>query len=432
MGGTAFSHIDPLNLYTPRMPPHVYQRVRDDCRAALRKRFLAVATPIQAPEKKDYGDVDIFVAWDTKHSSSDDFDAFVNSIRKLLGAPYSRYQGLVNCDAQFAMTWPDDLDGSERVQAQKSPRFCQVDLHICKSIESFHWNLWYYAHGDLMPMIRNIMRSHDLIVNAQGLFLRIPEIRNGAKKVFVTNEPSQAMRILGYDPLMQAYQESFRSLDELFAHTTKSRLFKGFYGTDLTDEDGRSMYERETFRIWIRDFVPTCIDGYPKEDIPQGAIREEILQTFPAARAEYDAILLKHEKRKQREFIYQTIESSLDMTEGVTSPWREAAATALKEIILFSDYSLGFKPANNIKSSDGLYKEDEVKEFVEQGCEVVGEAAWERQCRVEHMGNDPEAESRKLRMDEADLEFSEDEVFIPKYREGYYQNHNSDCDLNYL
>lgn len=100
-------------------------------------------------------------------------------------------------------------------------------------------------------MIRNIMRSHDLIVNAQGLFLRIPEIRNGAKKVFVTNEPSQAMRILGYDPLMQAYQESFRSLDELFAHTTKSRLFKGFYGTDLTDEDGRSMYGKWQARTHV-------------------------------------------------------------------------------------------------------------------------------------------------------------------------------------
>ncbi|ETS77251.1 hypothetical protein PFICI_11125 [Pestalotiopsis fici W106-1] len=433
MGGTAFSHIDPLNLFTPRMPPNVYHRVRDDCHAALRQRFLAVATPIQAPGKKNFGDVDIFVAWDTEQSSKVDFDKFVDSIRDLLGATYSRYEGLVNCDAQFAVAWPDDPYGLAYSDSEENPRFCQIDVHICNSIEAFHWNMWYYAHGDLMPMIRNIMRPYDLVINARGLFLRIPEIRDGAKKVFVTDEPSQALGILGYDPMAPVYQESFQNVDELFVYTTKCRLFKGFYGTDLTDEDGRSMSEREVFKTWIRDFVPTCIDGYPKEEISKDAIRNEIFQKFPATKAEYDASLLRNKKRKQRDFISRTIESSLDMVKGVTSAWRKAASAALKEIILFSDYSLGFRPLEDLKLSNGLYKEDEVKMFIEQALEVVGEVAWERQCCNDHMGDISQAQQR-TRIEEEDLAWSEgeDEIFMPKYREGYYQNHASDCDLNYI
>jgi hypothetical protein len=99
MGGIAFSLKDHRGLHTPRMRPAVYRHVRDACHAALRKRFLAVATPIEAPCKEDYGDVDVFVAWDIEQSPVDDFE----DIRYLLGAPYLRTEDLVNCDAQFAV-----------------------------------------------------------------------------------------------------------------------------------------------------------------------------------------------------------------------------------------------------------------------------------------------------------------------------------------
>lgn len=124
---------------------------------------------------------------------------------------------------------------------EERPLYCQIDLHVCKSIEHLNWNLWYYAHGDLISMIHNMLRPFDLTINTRGLFLRIPQIRGGTKKVFITNEPSQALRFLGYDPLAPIWETSFQSVDELFQHSTKCRLFRGFYGTELSSEDGRIM-----------------------------------------------------------------------------------------------------------------------------------------------------------------------------------------------
>lgn len=107
MGGIAFSLKDPRGLYTPRMPPEVYSFMRDKCHALLRQRFLAVASPIEAPDKSDYGDIDVFVAWDTVQTPLGDFE----DVCRLLGTTHARVKELVMCDAQFAVPvskrpWP--------------------------------------------------------------------------------------------------------------------------------------------------------------------------------------------------------------------------------------------------------------------------------------------------------------------------------------
>lgn len=154
MGGIAFNKPkSPYNLNTPRMPPDVYRRVRDRCHTLLRRRFLAVASPIEAPCKQDYGDVDIFVAWDTlahiDAACGDDGEgpdpdeagadaglpviveyedglrllpdlgwgpgvaagshpspfsrSMLRSVGELLGAKYFKLDGLVDLDAQYAI-----------------------------------------------------------------------------------------------------------------------------------------------------------------------------------------------------------------------------------------------------------------------------------------------------------------------------------------
>ncbi|RYO75207.1 hypothetical protein DL762_010136 [Monosporascus cannonballus] len=66
MGGFGFRREgNDLNLHTPRMPPHVYRHIREKVHTALRQRFPVVASPIESPGKIDYGDVDVFVCWDT-------------------------------------------------------------------------------------------------------------------------------------------------------------------------------------------------------------------------------------------------------------------------------------------------------------------------------------------------------------------------------
>ncbi|KAM0818722.1 hypothetical protein AB5N19_04534 [Seiridium cardinale] len=433
MGGIAFSLRDARCLHTPRMPPKVYRFTRDKCHSRLRQRFLAVASPIEAPNKRDYGDVDVFVVWDIAQTPVGNFE----EIGELLGAPYARVEGLVNCDAQFAVPWPEELDEPSYVPSDDRPRYCQIDLHICKNIEDFHWNLWYYAHGDLASMVHSLIRPFNLTINRRGLFLRIPEIRNGAKKVFITNEPSQALGLLGYDPMANIWETGFQNVDKLFEYTTKCRFFQGFYGTELAGDDGKIMAARDTFRDWVADFIPTCTEGYPRTKISNDALRVEILEMFPETRSEYDRAFSKMERRNQGDLFTRVIKPSVSVVDD-TQQWRHIAAAGLKEIIMDSNYSLGFAPTRALKSTDGLYNEEEVKIFIKEAWKLVGDAAWERHCGPEGRYNrhlERKAVGERCMQEESvevDTE-SEDEdvVRFPPRPEGFRQTWH-ETDMNDL
>ncbi|EEY20163.1 predicted protein [Verticillium alfalfae VaMs.102] len=60
MGGSAFASGE-NPLYTPRMPSHVYELVKSRCKSALRDLYIYVASPIDGPAKRDYGDVDVLM-----------------------------------------------------------------------------------------------------------------------------------------------------------------------------------------------------------------------------------------------------------------------------------------------------------------------------------------------------------------------------------
>lgn len=58
MGGSAFNR----TFYTPRMPPEVYIRVRDNVNLVLKEFFVKSDSPIEAPSKTDHGDIDVIVS----------------------------------------------------------------------------------------------------------------------------------------------------------------------------------------------------------------------------------------------------------------------------------------------------------------------------------------------------------------------------------
>lgn len=155
------------------------------------------------------------------------------------------------------------------------------------------------------------------------------------------------------------------------------------------------------------------------------------MQAFPGTRADYDAAQMKARRREQKHRISKGIRSTLRTIEGVTTEWRAAAATGLKEIILLSDYSLGYRPSKTLQSSDGLYILNEVKMFVEEACEVVGHAAWARQCHNMFSGNGGSATSGTSDLD-SDTSEDEDEFRLPPQREGYHQTWYLGSDMNDL
>ncbi|KAI1863711.1 uncharacterized protein JN550_009411 [Neoarthrinium moseri] len=370
MGGRAFSD-SPLCLKTPRMPPDIYRHMRDKCHAALRQRFLVVASPIESPEKYDYGDVDIFVTWDVIGTPLGGFE----DITQLLGATHAKTKGLVNTSAQFAVPWPIHLDETNEQAPEPEYRHVQIDLHVCDTLEDFHWGLFFYAHGDLFSMLRVMMRPYNLTVTVKGLYLQIREMVHNKPKVLITKDPEKALRLLGYDPDGQEWEREFSSLDELFVYTTKCRFFRGFQGTNFEWSDQQILAFRPIFRAWIRDFVPTCKGRCWGTTMSAEAVRDEALEKFPSARMEYHELIIKHEK--QKDLFTRVIKPNVPANDyGLL--WRAIAARALREIIMNEDYSLEIKPLKPLKSCDGLFIETEVEAFVSDTWQQVGEAAWER------------------------------------------------------
>ncbi|KAH6655141.1 hypothetical protein BKA67DRAFT_657098 [Truncatella angustata] len=428
MGGIAFSLKDPRGLNTPRMPPNVYRQVRDHCHSALRKRFMAVASPIEAPAKKDYGDVDVFVAWDKTQTPLGNFE----DIGQLLGAPYARVDDLVNCEAQFAVPWPEGLDEPDGSVYELNLRYCQIDLHICQSINELHWMLWYYAHGDLKPMIQNMIRPFNITISTKGLFLRIPEIRNGSKRILITNEPSEALRLLDYDPFDPAWEHEFTSIEQLFKFTTKCRFFGGFHHTELTGEDGRIMAVRDVFKSWVADFIPTCVDSHTEAYMTSDQVRAIIFDLFPKTKAEYKLALLKAKKRKRSDLINHTIKPCIPLIEGMTTKWHNVASTALVEIIMDLNYSLGFAPTRLLRDVNGNYNEQEVRVFVKEAWKLVGDAAWDRQygpmCKygqcLEKKASEAEYEGENRSDEEPQTEDDDEGIKFPSRPEGFRQTCN--------
>lgn len=61
MGGKAFATGSEA-LYTPRMHPEVYKVVLTDCVDVLMAMFPLTKSPIEAPEKTVFGDIDIITS----------------------------------------------------------------------------------------------------------------------------------------------------------------------------------------------------------------------------------------------------------------------------------------------------------------------------------------------------------------------------------
>lgn len=151
MGGKVFSKGDNA-LHTPPMSPSVYNHVKAKCTTALQKLgfFSRVVTPIEAPEKASFGDVDILACLEgTRLPPTAQLDASKwNEIEKALGASRSIPHGTVSPDKRividdksFAIPWPAGLDPAGDSKAASSPRYIQVDVRLCDTHQELEWRV---------------------------------------------------------------------------------------------------------------------------------------------------------------------------------------------------------------------------------------------------------------------------------------------------
>jgi hypothetical protein len=408
MGGSAFSLRTPA-LKTPRMPSEIYTHVLHRTLTLLQNHYKYCASPIEAPGKTTFGDVDILVA----SALSAPYNPFLKNNGMFMKPVAEKLKTLLGAEAlittagnptiNFAVPWPNDGD-----QSIPDKKYIQIDVHHLPTEERFQWELFHSAHGDLWNILGATIRPFGLTANDVGLYLRIPEIEALDKKkslVFLTSSPEKVLELLGLDE--ERWWKPFESQEEMFQYATKNKMFwikeeeedlkegdvivdvnLGQEGGEagkkkLKHNDRQRMAKRPIFRAWIEEFIPMIRkEGGSKEPrVTREQIRDEVFDKFGIREVYRTRLkewqLVRHLEELKRDVIKGEIPPVEEIPEG--PPFRSAAIRMLVDIIMQGEEFDGTCPAAARKNEEGFYDLDLVKRFVKSNWRRAGELGLERQ-----------------------------------------------------
>jgi hypothetical protein len=432
MGGNAFNKHSPP-LPTPRMPPKIYKSTLQQTLTTLQKHYQHVGSPIEAPGKPDFGDIDIMVSTPLSPAfdpSSTDRKLIAKSLEQALGAAASILEP-GNPTVNLAIPWPSipsaiNSSISDPAQNQEVAKFVQIDIHICKDEKDLTWNLFHAAHGDLWNILGTTIRPFGLTVNNLGLYLRIPEIELLDRKksmVFLTDSPSQILEFLGLEE--GRWWSEFESRREMFEFAAGCRMFfvkekekdveEGGEGVGdvvgevevggqeggekgkkkLKHNDRQRMAKRPIFREWIEEFIPLLREEGRSGEcrVTRDQIRDEAFERW-GVRKEYEERLkawrsARHEDELWREVIKGSIPEDVDPVV------RGAAIRQLKAVIMEGEEWDGSIPEAAKKNEEGFHDLNVVRSFVLENWQKAGKVGWERQQKRALEGMKAKAEKKR-------------------------------------
>ncbi|ORY62129.1 uncharacterized protein BCR38DRAFT_410574 [Pseudomassariella vexata] len=419
MGGLVFTKGEDA-LHVPRMSPTIYKYVKGQCHAALRQLFMVVASPIDGPGKKDFGDIDIFVTWrkegaipgsTSEAEVGDGSPDALDTIALCLGA--FRTQKLNPSAANFAIPWPKTLPShtnDDPWEDKQKPRYIQVDVTMCSSLERLQWQLFKHVHGDMWNILGSIIRPLGLTADEVGLYLRIPEVERLNRKqakVLLSTDPAQVLNFLRLRCDGPEWEGPFSTMEEMFEYTAKCRMFwvkpekdtenadtdgervgGEFEKTQLNSNDRRRMKQRSLFRKWIEEFLPKCRDErrFLNCTMTRGEVREDAFQRF-GTKEQYEKQLFDFQLDTQTKGLRGNIKAwllTVAETNAISYQQRGVLASAFWNIIANNDTSFSVRPNKSLKDDRGLMYEDEVERFVKSSWKEVLAVAWERHLETYH------------------------------------------------
>lgn len=391
MGGLAFAS-GPNPLSTPRMPLAVYEAVKSRCHEILKQYYTYVATPIEAPGKKDYGDVDFLVTGPTLlcHGSN-----IALTVGNALGAERS-ISGKGSSTVSFALPWPREVQGVATVTGDdpdevNANSFVQVDMNVCHGKDEWEWELFHHAHGDLWNILGSTIRRHGLTVNNVGLYLRISEIELVDRKksmILLTKNPSEVLSFLGLDEAR--WWQQLESPQAMYEYAATCRYFwadeeekEKEVDEDkkaLKHNDRKRMNLRPVFRKWVEEFIPQCRASgtYNKQAPSREQVLADAFNRF-GVKDDYELRLVAWCRGRQEEEVWRDAIKTGLPTEDVALDLRAAAIRGLKGIIMEGDLSDGVVPPKPLKTADGFYNMETVVEFVKDNWQHVGTIQLEKQ-----------------------------------------------------
>ena len=353
------------------MPPDIYTQVLNHMHAILKKHYNLVGSPIEAPGKQTYGDVDVLV-FDPKPASPLHGISFPpdlgRKIAVLLGArQHLKEKG--NPTMNFLVAWPGE-----------DVKYIQIDVKVCDSEKMLQWELFHGAHGDLWNILGSTIRSFGLTVNNLGMYLRIPEIELADRKksmVFLTDDHGRILDFLGVDK--EKWWREFGSREEMFEYAAGCRMFWIKDGDDAGGQEGGQagrkklkhndrarMAKRPVFREWMDDFIPKCRaeNRYTGgSSLSREQIRDEAFTEFgPAVQTTYETRLREWKLAEHTDTVWRDAIKASIPKEDVDPPFRAAVVKTVKGVVMLGEDFEGKKVpevSRNEEVSDVEFNSDQ-------------------------------------------------------------------------
>ena len=405
------------------MPPQVYRFMKEHCHRILGNLYDQVGTPIEGPEKRSFGDIDILVAGakqlqpDGSPPSRLELDRDIKTIAESLEAHRVIHNtGEGRGSAHLALHWPDSMtdvpEGEDEAHFLSSLAnrtvYIQVDIRICDSPEQQSWRLFKHAHGDIWNMLGSTIRPLGLTADETALFIRIPEVEKFNRrraKIFLTADPHAVLEFLGLS--VERFEKPFETLDEMNEYVAQSRMFwikpaskdgsdsdeaarAGNQGADdnkakLKSNDRRRMNQRLAFRKWIDEFIPSCREQgrFLDQTLTREAVQEEALDRF-GAREQFEKDRAAFVCEKQLDVVRAAIKDAIPLEPGQATKhmsktkyqtYRGVVIKAFRTMILLDDQEAWEKyhvEHISFKDDKGFWDLDRVTSFIRDNMDKVG------------------------------------------------------------
>ena len=321
------------SLDGPRMDPKTYQILKEQYIKLLwtcLPNSRSIATAIEAPEKPDFGDIDIVVISDeevdwAKVAAEAGAVAWVNrgtdekpscSLAVYLDGSRSTHPPV-----KYILT-----SGNHPLQLKPSPEvddiYAQIDLmRIGTALED--WTGFYSSYGDLAGILGRIVTNFGFDVTEMGLRLRLQEWddssleewkhfspRKDEGKMVLSNNPDEVMKFFGLDA--ERYRHGFGTRQEIFQWLSESEMAShNCMERERTVAPVREekKMDRTMFNEFFKEWLPAHLEANkatssPSKSPADGASRPSISNL----REQYlEAALSRFNKRKEYNTLHRTL-----------------------------------------------------------------------------------------------------------------------------
>jgi predicted protein tyrosine phosphatase len=314
MGGAAFA-LD--GLKTPRMPSSIYRKALHDIEIKLAPLFRVVTHSIEAPEKADYGDIDVLaVSLPGKLPQ-------VDKIADLIEAKKYQSAGVDNANMHFAAPWP--ATGKNEDVGEK---YVQVDLTVCSSELDLRWRLFAHGHGDLVNILASTIRHKGLTLTSQALYLRVPGLETNNKKstrIELSRSPEHVLNFLGLNP--GDFWRPFATRRDLMTYIATCRFFdpahlreqvlarrEGLSAASSNSRDKSQLECRPLVRFWYDVFISShaCDAPGANAHITRADVEKEAFEFFGGdTRQRYEKVKLEVGTMLAREKLWVGVKEAI-------------------------------------------------------------------------------------------------------------------------